>query len=115
MKSTSRSRSLDVRGLWILALMLLLALLTRPGGSQGAVAPQAGMEARPAQAATPGAAVRYTYDAAGRLVQVDYGVDRRVAYTYDQAGNLLRRQALGEIPAATVRCYLPLVLKGHRP
>jgi len=38
-----------------------------------------------AQAST----IRYTYDDAGRLTQVDYGNGVRITYTYDQAGNLL--------------------------
>jgi YD repeat-containing protein len=37
----------------------------------------------------------YSYDAAGRLVAVDYGGGSRVAYTYDAAGNLLREQSAG--------------------
>lgn len=37
------------------------------------------------------AAVRYSYDAAGRLTGVDYGDGRTIVYTYDKAGNLLSR------------------------
>jgi YD repeat-containing protein len=37
------------------------------------------------------AAVNYTYDAAGRLVKVDYGNGSTISYTYDKAGNLLSR------------------------
>ncbi|MBM3189057.1 MAG: hypothetical protein FJZ90_10090 [Chloroflexi bacterium] len=96
-------------------MVLLLVLLLRPAGSRGAAAPEANREARPAQAATPSLVVSYTYDAAGRLVQVDYGGGRRVAYTYDQAGNLLRREVLGVSPTPSLRPYLPMVLKGHGP
>jgi uncharacterized protein (TIGR03437 family) len=35
--------------------------------------------------------VNYTYDAAGRLIKVDYGNGSIVNYTYDKAGNLLTR------------------------
>ena len=35
--------------------------------------------------------VDYTYDAAGRLIKVDYGNGSIVNYTYDKAGNLLTR------------------------
>jgi len=34
------------------------------------------------------ATVRYSYDAAGRLVNADYG-DASIAYMYDPAGNVL--------------------------
>jgi uncharacterized protein (TIGR03437 family) len=37
------------------------------------------------------AAVNYTYDAAGRLVKVDYFNGSTISYTYDKAGNLLSR------------------------
>jgi YD repeat-containing protein len=37
------------------------------------------------------ATVNYTYDAAGRLTQVNYGNGTVVTYTYDAAGNLLSR------------------------
>jgi len=33
--------------------------------------------------------VSYSYDAAGRLVQEDYGGGKTIIYTYDAAGNLL--------------------------
>jgi YD repeat-containing protein len=36
--------------------------------------------------------IQYTYDDAGRLVQVDYSNGARITYTYDNAGNLLRRE-----------------------
>jgi uncharacterized protein (TIGR03437 family) len=43
------------------------------------------------------AAVNYSYDAAGRLVRIDYGAAGSINYTYDKAGNLLSRvtQAAG--------------------
>lgn len=47
--------------------------------------------------------VKYTYDEAGRLVQVRYGSDVTVSYTYDAAGNLLRRQ----VTLAAVGLYFP--------
>ena len=37
------------------------------------------------------AAVNYSYDAAGRLVKVDYGSAGSIAYSYDKGGNLLSR------------------------
>lgn len=37
------------------------------------------------------AAVTYSYDAAGRLVKVDYGSAGSIVYTYDAAGNLTSR------------------------
>jgi YD repeat-containing protein len=36
-------------------------------------------------------AITYTYDAAGRLLKVDYGNGNVMSYTYDPAGNLLNR------------------------
>ena len=36
--------------------------------------------------------INYTYDAAGRLIQVDYANGVSIKYTYDKAGNLLSRQ-----------------------
>ena len=41
------------------------------------------------------AAVKYDYDAAGRLTRVDYGDGRTINYTYDNNGNLLKREATG--------------------
>jgi len=43
----------------------------------------------------------YTYDAAGRLVKVDYGNGSVMAYSYDKAGNLLSRQVQGAGPSIT--------------
>ena len=37
------------------------------------------------------AAATYTYDAAGRLIKVDYGSAGSIVYTYDHAGNLTSR------------------------
>ena len=37
------------------------------------------------------AGVNYSYDAAGRLIKIDYGAAGSIAYTYDKAGNLLSR------------------------
>ena len=39
---------------------------------------------------------KYTYDAAGRLVRVDYGNGKGFTYRYDANGNLLSRQPLGD-------------------
>jgi YD repeat-containing protein len=36
--------------------------------------------------------VSYSYDAAGRLAQVDYGNGQTITYTYDKAGNLMNVQ-----------------------
>ena len=41
------------------------------------------------------AAVNYSYDAAGRLVKIDYGSAGSIAYTYDKGGNLLSRTVSG--------------------
>lgn len=38
----------------------------------------------------PAAAVTYTYDADGRLVQAKYPTGAKVTYSYDKAGNLLK-------------------------
>jgi uncharacterized protein (TIGR03437 family) len=37
------------------------------------------------------AGINYTYDAAGRLIKVDYGNGSTITYTYDKSGNLLTR------------------------
>jgi len=50
------------------------------------------------------ATLKYTYDDAGRLTQVDYGNGQAITYTYDAAGNLLSRvvsSAAAAAPAAT--------------
>jgi YD repeat-containing protein len=38
--------------------------------------------------------MKYTYDSAGRLVQVDFGQGKRMEYVYDRSGNLLSRSIL---------------------
>ena len=43
---------------------------------------------------------QYSYDAAGRLIKVDYGDGRTISYTYDAAGNLLKRERTGAAEAA---------------
>jgi RHS repeat-associated protein len=43
--------------------------------------------------------VQYSYDAAGRLIKVDYGDGRTISYTYDAAGNLLKRERTGAAEA----------------
>jgi YD repeat-containing protein len=67
-----------------------------------AVNPQSAIENRK----SAGVAITYTYDAAGRLIQADYG-SKRIIYTYDSAGNLTRR----EVTTGRAPLYLPLVLK----
>ena len=42
-------------------------------------------------AAFGSATIQYTYDAAGRLTQADYGGAAAIAYAYDANGNLLQR------------------------
>jgi len=42
--------------------------------------------------ATNSQTVRYTYDAAGRLIRADYGDGKSITYSYDAAGNLLKRE-----------------------
>lgn len=37
---------------------------------------------------------QYTYDAAGRLTQVNYGGGRTVGYAYDRAGNVLKQEVV---------------------
>jgi YD repeat-containing protein len=38
--------------------------------------------------------MKYRYDAAGRLVQVDFGEGKRIEYVYDRAGNVLSRSII---------------------
>jgi len=47
-----------------------------------------------------GETLQYGYDAAGRLVRVDYGDGRVLSYSYDSAGNLLKREWTSAPPAA---------------
>ena len=75
--------------LMLMVMIILVAgfvLTSRLAGASRAPAASA-----PAQAQT----IRYTYDDAGRLVQVDYGTGVRITYTYDNAGNLRRREVVG--------------------
>ena len=51
-------------------------------------------------AITVAGVVNYTYDAAGRLVKVDYGNGGSIVYTYDSAGNLTSRTT---VSAASVK------------
>ena len=48
------------------------------------------------------AAANYSYDAAGRLIKVDYGAAGSIVYTYDKAGNLTGRTAVGSATAGGV-------------
>lgn len=63
--------------------------------------------ARPVAADSP-TTVTYSYDAAGRLVEVAYGDGATIAYSYDAAGNLLTRTIERDF-----NIYLPLVLRGQ--
>jgi YD repeat-containing protein len=45
-------------------------------------------------------AVTTSYDAAGRLVGVDYGAGGSISYTYDKAGNVTSRTVQAGAPAA---------------
>ena len=45
--------------------------------------------------------VNYTYDDAGRLIQVEYPNDISITYTYDAAGNLLERSIVDSWDAYT--------------
>ena len=47
-----------------------------------------------ATALAAAAAVNYSYDAASRLVKIDYGSGGSITYTYDSAGNLLSRTSV---------------------
>lgn len=48
------------------------------------------------------AVVNYSYDAAGRLVKIDYGATGgSITYTYDKAGNLLSRTVVSATAAAS--------------
>lgn len=76
--------------------------------------------------AASAAAVKYSYDAAGRLVRVDYGNGQGYLYSYDANGNLTARSPLsagqgrrravkrsgylanrGEMRASMRRCFQP--------
>jgi YD repeat-containing protein len=48
------------------------------------------------------AAINYGYDAAGRLIQADYGNGSIISYTYDKAGNLLSRQVQNSTSAPVI-------------
>ncbi len=51
-----------------------------------------------------GAAINYSYDAAGRLIKVDYGNGSTILYSYDKNGNLTSRSvqtSVGAAPAIT--------------
>jgi YD repeat-containing protein len=58
----------------LVLLLLLLGALPRPAGADQHV--------------------QYSYDAAGRLVRVDFGQGHFVDYTYDASGNLVRRTVI---------------------
>ena len=121
-KRFSRQQGMAVTlGIALLAGLLLGSRLVGPGRAP-VVSKQAAMQRRegPAEPGSVGAGeitsrqprrcapqpvrtsaqvtartINYTYDGAGRLVQVDYGNGKRITYTYDKAGNLLRREVVG--------------------
>ena len=98
------------RRLALLALLIVAgALLIVAAGSVagGAVDTRARDSSPGMSAAGTPQTIQYTYDAAGRLVQVSYGSGQRITYTYDAAGNLLRRS----VSAGLQNLYLPVVLK----
>ena len=71
----------------IVALVLLLTASLLVAFYSRADAPRTGdVKAQRGLART----VTYTYDAAGRLVQEDYGDGKVVTYTYDATGNLVQ-------------------------
>ena len=47
--------------------------------------------------------LNYVYDAAGRLIRVDYPTGTSIAYSYDPAGNLLSRTVT--MPPAAAQCH----------
>jgi YD repeat-containing protein len=120
MKSTILQTRLPILKMAItaIAITFILSILCAGGHepSEAAAAPSPTENARPALLAPPSAnlaspsettTITYTYDAAGRLVQADYGEGRGVTFGYDDAGNLLRREVTGDSYPA----YLPVVLR----
>ena len=67
-------------------------------------------------AAAFAARVNYTYDAAGRLVRVEYEGGPSIVYVYDSAGNLLSRTVTAAQPsnaaASTRRLHPHLARRG---
>ena len=65
------------------------------------------------------ATASYSYDAAGRLAKVDYGVNGSITYTYDNAGNLLSRTVVSAAQSAEAKKKTlpvkPAVVKEKRP
>jgi YD repeat-containing protein len=90
-------------GRWtiVIAAILLLAGSVPAGARQG----DGGADAPSVNAPALDRTIVYTYDAAGRLVMVDYG-SQTLAYSYDDAGNLVRS-------GPPYQVYLPLVLKQY--
>jgi YD repeat-containing protein len=108
---------------WLAALILLLVLSLALTGAQSLAAgraPGAGVQGsrgagEQGSASAPlllrtsaqNRTVSYTYDAAGRLIQADYGEGASIAYTYDAAGNLVQHTtAGGNYPG-----YLPMIMR----
>ena len=85
---------------------LLEALPSNAQSLSGELADPSRSSGQPASAQAR--SVTYTYDAAGRLVTVDYGRGNRITYTYDSAGNLLSRAV-----ETGAEVYLPTVLKNY--
>ena len=80
---------------WMLLLALVAIVLFGPWS-------------QPAAADAP-TTVTYTYDDAGRLVQVTYGPSTHLSYTYDDAGNLLSR-----LVERGFDIYLPITLRDYQ-
>ncbi len=58
--------------------------------------------------------VSYTYDAAGRLVKVDYGSGGSLVYTYDNAGNLTGRKTISAAAVNSAKKAKPSTAGKHK-
>ena len=103
-------------------LVLLGALITpevytaSPNGSSWAVGnkpveasirPQAqDFATEPAGVPSEDSNIVYTYDAAGRLIKVEYSTGTTITYTYDAAGNMLTKEISKKYP--TLLLNIPL-------
>ena len=99
-------------------LVLLAALITQgvytaqPEGSswvegnrpvEASIPPQAqDFATEAAEVPFGGPAAVYSYDAAGRLIKVEYSTGTTITYTYDAAGNMLRREIFGTLFNVTI-------------
>ena len=102
-----RSHFLPGNRLFWLSVLLFLLLLQ--GSGPGLARPDDGAPGAAAPAATETVVVEYRYDAAGRLLEADYGDRGAIRYDYDADGNLLQRAA----EAAGSRLFLPAVQRGR--